>query len=208
MSDTPCPEPDLDAILRLMDPAIFATAETWKRAHPPWSAHRDVAVVALCWLVGLRPLQIEHLKRSAWRPRGRDVVRAPGVGRYEGVRDRDLPVLTAARDAVDAYLGACPFPVAEAGPLVLRDDGAGFAERDVSAFNARLKRITGGRLRTLADLSGRFRRYIEHTGATDGTVERLVGRTGVHDHLDPGPKALRRALEAVHPVGEASPIRL
>lgn len=56
---------------------------------------------------------------------------------------------------------------------MLRPDGAGFAYRDVVTFNERLRNILQGIILTLADLWGRFTRYVENTGATDGTVERL-----------------------------------
>lgn len=200
MLDGPAPEPDLDIILPLLDPATFAQVGSWRAAHPPWAAQRDVAVVALCWIVGLRPLQIEHVRRRDWRPGGY-ILHAPGGVKYAGIRDRDLPVLAPARDAVGAYLRACLLPMPADGPLILRADGAGFAERDVSSLNARIKKATAGRIGGLAVLTGRYRLYVERTMAVDGTVERLVGRTGVYDHLDPGPKRLLRALEQTHPVG-------
>lgn len=203
----PAPEPDLDAILALLDPAAFAPVRTWKKAHPPWAAHRDAAVVALCWIVGVRPSEIEYLKRSDWQPGG-SVLRAPGVGRYAGVRDRDLPVLAPARDAVDAYLKACPLPHPANGPLVLRADGTGFTESDISPLNARIRKASGGAISGLGVLTGRYRAYVENSLATDGTVERLVGRTGVYDRLDPGPKRLCRQLETVHPVGRGLPRKL
>jgi integrase len=204
MLDGPAPEPDLDVILPLLNPATFAQVGTWKTAHPPWAAHRDVAVVALCWIVGLRPSQIEHVRRRDWRPGGH-ILRAPGLGRYEGVRDRDLPVLAPARDAIGAYLRACLLPMPADGPLILRADGVGFAQHDASPLDARIKKATAGRIGGLGVLTGRYRLYIERTMAVDGTVERLVGRTGVYDHLDPGPKRLRRALEEAHPVGRGLP---
>ena len=83
------------------------------------------------------------------------------------MRGRALPVLERARDAVAGYLKARlkahpDDPPPPDGPLILRPDGAGFAERDVSAFNVRLRKASNGVAPTLADLSGRFMRYVEN----------------------------------------------
>ncbi len=140
----PAPENDLAAILRLLDPATFPP----RGAAPRWTAERHAAVVALCWLVGLRPLHIGHMRRRDWRPGGRDVALTPGIGQFAGVRDREMPVLERARDAVDAYLRACPLPHPPDGPLILRANGAGFDARDVARTD---RRLWQGLLRRRAD---------------------------------------------------------
>jgi integrase len=192
-------EPDLEAILRLLDPANFPSRTRGGAAGPAWQPYRDVAIVALCWIVGLRPLNIEHLKRGDWMPGGETIVLAPGLGRYEGFRARALPVLERARDAVAGYLKAYPATLPPEGPLIRRPDERGFVEADVGSFNLRLRKVSNGSITTLATLSGKFMSYIENTRAKDGTVERLVGRTGVYDHLNPDMRDLRRAVERAHP---------
>ncbi|MCW2276534.1 hypothetical protein GJ654_20340 [Rhodoblastus acidophilus] len=200
----PAPEPDLDAILPLLDPAAFARPRrNWKAAYPDWAPARDAAIVALCWLVGLKPLQLGHMLRRDWR-RG-DVARLPGLGRYAGIRGREMPVLDAAREVVGLYLKTCPLPMPPGGPLLLRADGTAFGERDVSPFNARLKKVTGGRIPALAHLTGRFERYVEWSARQDGTVERLAGRVGPDDDKDPAIGRLRRALREAHPLGRGLP---
>jgi hypothetical protein len=202
----PAPEPDLDAILPLLDPATFARPRAnWKAAYPDWAPARDAAIVALCWLVGARPLHLGEIRRGDWRPGMRDVARLPGIGRYEGVRGGEMPVLDVAREVVGRYLRSCPLPLPEGGPLLLRADGAAFGEPDVSPFNARLKKITGGRIPSLAHLSGRFRSYVEWSGVEDGTVERLAGRVGPDADKDPAIGRLRRALRDAHPLGRGLP---
>jgi integrase len=208
MRDGPAPEPDLDVILPLLDPATFAPMRNWQPPRPLWGAERDVALVALCWIVGLRPMQIARVRRREWRPERRDILRVYGAGHYARFRGRDLPVLAPARDAVEAYLAACPLPLPVNGPLILRDDGAAFTRRDITHINRSIERRTNGRIGGLGVLAARYRLYVEVTRAEDGSVEKLVGRNGRFHHLDPGPKRLRRALEAVHPIGGGRPIIL
>lgn len=197
----PAPEPDLDAVVALLDPASWAGA---RRPRPGWLADRDAAVAALCWLVGLRPFQLRAtLRRRDWRPRNRERVEVRVGGRYAATRTRELPVLDAARDAVGRYLRSCPFDLSPDGPLLRHADGTDYRHVDVLHADRRLRRM-GGPVEGLADLAGRYRRYVEWTRASDGTVERLAGRAGPFDRLDPGPKALLRALRAAHPLGRES----
>lgn len=70
----------------------------------PWIALRDVAVLTLLWGCGLRISEALGLKgRDAPLP---EALRIVGKGNKE----RLVPVLPAARDAVNAYLAACPHP--------------------------------------------------------------------------------------------------
>jgi len=71
--------------------------------HPePWIAARDRAALTLIWGSGLRISEALGLRRRD-APLG-DQVRVTG----KGGRARDVPVLPAAREAVDAYLALCP----------------------------------------------------------------------------------------------------
>ena len=79
----------------------------------PWIAARDTAALTLIWGSGLRISEALGIPRSA-APLG-DVVRVTG----KGGKQRDVPVLPAARDAVDAYLRLCPHPEAEGQALFL-----------------------------------------------------------------------------------------
>lgn len=72
------------------------------QAREPWVATRDVAVLTLLWGCGLRISEALGLKGAdAPLP---DVLRIKG----KGGKERVVPVLPAARAAVEAYLRACP----------------------------------------------------------------------------------------------------
>ena len=81
------------------------------QARDPWVAARDVAVLTLLWGCGLRISEALGLRGTdAPLP---DVLRITG----KGGKERIVPVLPAARQAVDAYLRACPYSHAAAAPL-------------------------------------------------------------------------------------------
>ncbi|WP_300062332.1 tyrosine recombinase XerC [uncultured Roseobacter sp.] len=77
----------------------------------PWIGARDVAVVTLLWGCGLRISEALGLQGAdAPLP---DTLRITGKGNKERV----VPVLPAACEAVDAYLRLCPFPLEPNQPL-------------------------------------------------------------------------------------------
>ncbi|MFC3614281.1 tyrosine recombinase XerC [Lutimaribacter marinistellae] len=81
------------------------------QARDGWVAARDVAVVTLLYGCGLRISEALGLKgRDAPLP---DVLRIVG----KGDKERLVPVLPAARDAVQNYLALCPHPKEADAPL-------------------------------------------------------------------------------------------
>ncbi|MGB5863483.1 MAG: tyrosine recombinase XerC [Sulfitobacter sp.] len=80
-------------------------------AREPWVAARDMAVLTLLWGCGLRISEALGLSgRDAPLP---DVLRILG----KGGKERVVPVLPAAREAVTAYVRACPFAQEAGAPL-------------------------------------------------------------------------------------------
>ncbi len=81
------------------------------QAREPWVAARDVAVLTLLWGCGLRISEALGLTGAdAPLP---DVLRIIG----KGGKERVVPVLPAARDAVEVYQCACPHASEANGPL-------------------------------------------------------------------------------------------
>ncbi len=80
-------------------------------ARSPWVAARDVAVLTLLWGCGLRISEALGL-RGADAPLP-SVLRITG----KGGKERVVPVLPAAREAVDAYLRVCPHVPGAQEPL-------------------------------------------------------------------------------------------
>jgi integrase/recombinase XerC len=89
--------------------AMIATVEL--QAAEPWVAARDMAVVTLLYGCGLRISEALGLT-------GADTP-LPTVLRIVGKGDKEriVPVIGAARDAVDAYLDLCPYQVEPGEPI-------------------------------------------------------------------------------------------
>lgn len=81
------------------------------QAAEPWVAARDLAVVTLLWGCGLRISEAlsldgaEHPLPAALRIVGK------------GGKERVVPVIAPAREAVAAYVAACPWPTQRGAPL-------------------------------------------------------------------------------------------
>jgi len=96
----------------------------------PWVSARDVAVLTLLWGCGLRISEaLGLLGRDAPLP---EALRIVG----KGGKERVVPVLPAARDAVDAYLRLCPHPFANDLPLFRAIRGGPLRPRAIAAVMA------------------------------------------------------------------------
>jgi integrase/recombinase XerC len=106
------------------------------QAPEPWIAARDVAVVTLLYGCGLRISEALGLDGDACPPG--EVLRITG----KGGKERLVPVIAPARDAVAAYARACPFAITPRGPLFFgargRRLGARAVQRAVAQTRAQL----------------------------------------------------------------------
>jgi len=118
------------------DDVLALAEEVADDAAEPWIGLRDWALLLLLYGAGLRIGEALGLTGAAL-PLGE-------VLRVRGKRDkvRVVPVLPAVRDAVDAYVGACPWTVTADGPLFRGARGgvldAGVLRRAVRAARGRL----------------------------------------------------------------------
>ena len=91
-----------------------------------WIGARDVAVVTLLYGCGLRISEALGLTAAAL-PLS-DTLRIRGKGN----KDREVPVLPAARQAVDRYAALCPHDLAPADPLFRAVRGGALGPRQVA----------------------------------------------------------------------------
>ncbi|NBT32663.1 MAG: tyrosine recombinase XerC [Rhodobacteraceae bacterium] len=103
--------------------AMIDTVELQARA--PWVAARDSAVITMLYGCGLRISEALGLT-GAQAPLPR-TLRIVG----KGDKERVVPVIDAARDAVATYLRLCPYPVEPDGPLFRAVRGGPLAPRAV-----------------------------------------------------------------------------
>lgn len=114
----------------LLDEAEIAHEE-------PWIGARDIAVLTLLYGCGLRVSEALGLDRR--EAPLKDVLRITG----KGGKERIVPVLPAARMAVDDYLRLCPHGLAKDDPLFVGARGARLGQRQVRETMIGLRRRLG-----------------------------------------------------------------
>lgn len=102
-----------------------------------WVGARDVAVLTLLYGCGLRISEALGLT-GADVPLA-DVLRIVG----KGGKERLVPVLPAARDAVTAYCRACPWPIEEDSPLFRGVRGGALSPRAIQKVTAQVRMQLG-----------------------------------------------------------------
>ncbi|MBB93616.1 MAG: recombinase XerC [Rhodobacteraceae bacterium] len=122
----------------LAEDAARAMIDTVELQSPQkWVAARDAAVLTLLYGCGLRIS--EALGLTATDAPLPDVLRIHG----KGGKERIVPVLPAARDAVDAYLALCPHPMTPDAPLFRGVRGGKLNARTISGVMARARQQLG-----------------------------------------------------------------
>jgi len=105
--------------------ALDVIGASGEDATEPWIAFRDIAVFTLLYGCGLRIAEALSLRR-------RDAPKTDAMTVLgKGNKERRVPVLPAVREAIDAYLAACPYAGAAEGPLFLGARGGPLSARMV-----------------------------------------------------------------------------
>lgn len=117
--------------------AMDVLASVGDDAREEWVAARDTAVVTLLYGCGLRISEALGLTGRA-HPLP-DVLRITG----KGGKERLVPVLPAARDAVARYVALCPYDLVANGPLFFGARGGALNPRLISAAMERVRARLG-----------------------------------------------------------------
>lgn len=112
--------------------ALDAVAAVADLSDEPWIASRDVALLMLLYGCGLRIGEALGLARHQ-APAG-----APLIVTGKGGKQRVVPALPAVREAVTAYLRACPYDPGVGGPLFL---GARGGRLDPAVAQKQMRRL-------------------------------------------------------------------
>lgn len=102
-----------------------------------WVAARNVAILTLLYGAGLRISEALGLNRSAL-PLG-DAIIITGKGN----KQRVVPILPEARDAIDAYVRLCPFGAVKEDPVFFGARGKRLHPRIVQGLMQHLRRALG-----------------------------------------------------------------
>lgn len=140
----------------------------------PWVAARDVAVLTLLYGCGLRISEALSLRgRDAPLP---DTLRIRG----KGGKERVVPVLPAAREAVEAYREICPYTLEEEGVLFLGARGKALGARAVQHTVERLRTTLGlPATATPHALRHSFATHLLEAGGDLRAIQELLGHASL-----------------------------
>ena len=140
----------------------------------PWVAARDAAVVTLLWGCGLRISEALGLKGiDAPLPQ---VMRITG----KGAKERIVPVVDAARAAVDAYVEACPHTLTDDGPLFRGVRGGILSPRAIQKAMASARMQLGlPATATPHALRHSFATHLLNAGGDLRTIQELLGHASL-----------------------------
>jgi integrase/recombinase XerC len=166
-------------------------------APPQWLAARDAAVLTLIYATGLRISEALALDSAALERGDALVIRG------KGGKERLVPILPAAREAVSRYKALAPFALEPGTPLFRGARGNALSPRVVQLAMARLRARMGlPDSATPHALRHAFATHLLENGADLRVIQELLGHASLsttqrYTALDE--KALRRVYAKAHP---------
>jgi integrase/recombinase XerC len=182
------------AAKRIADPDLAAGDE-----REPWIHARDAAVLALLYGSGLRISEALGLTRGDVGRGSGDAVTVTG----KGGKQRMVPVLPQVRDLIADYLAACPYRMADDGPLFIGAKGGPLSPRVVQLTMARLRGALGlPETATPHALRHSFATHLLGRGGDLRSIQELLGHaslatTQIYTEVDA--ERLIAAYRAAHP---------
>jgi len=179
--------------------AVVTTAARQGDPREPWILARDAAVLALCYGAGLRISEALSIKRRD-APTGA-VEALTIVGK--GAKTRRAPIIAPLRQAVEDYLGLCPYALKRDGPLFVGAKGGPLSPRVIQLTMQRLRGALGlPDSATPHALRHSFATHLLARGGDLRTIQELLGHaslstTQVYTAVDGA--RLIAAYRAAHP---------
>jgi integrase/recombinase XerC len=179
--------------------AMTRTDRRADEARPPWVLARDAAVLALLYGAGLRISEALGIRRRDAPVGSADSVTVVG----KGGKVRGVPVLPAARRAVEEYLAMCPYAVKPEGPLFVGEKGGPLSPRMIQYAVAELRGALGlPESATPHALRHSFATHLLTRGGDLRAIQELLGHaslstTQMYTKVDAS--RLMSAFEAAHP---------
>lgn len=170
----------------------------------PWISARDTAVVTLLYGCGLRVSEALSLK-------GGDLPLADALRiRGKGGRERIVPVVAAAREAVAGYARLCPYPLTRSAPLFRGVRGGALGQRQVARVIQAVRLQLGlPATATPHALRHSFATHLLSRGGDLRAIQDLLGHaslstTQVYTAVDTA--RLMQVYEATHPRARAATV--
>lgn len=140
----------------------------------PWIAARDIAVLTLLWGSGLRISEALGLRQSD-APLG-EVIRVTG----KGGKEREVPVLPAARAAVEGYRRLCPHAPGSDAALFLGARGGPLGQSPVQAAMKTARQALGlPATATPHALRHSFATHLLEAGGDLRAIQELLGHASL-----------------------------
>jgi integrase/recombinase XerC len=164
-----------------------------------WISARDAAVLALLYGAGLRISEALGITRHDAPIGDRDTVRVVG----KGGKARIVPIIAPVRRAIEHYLSACPYVLAENGPLFVGSKGGPLSPRVIQLAMVRLRGFLGlSEEATPHALRHSFATHLLSRGGDLRTIQELLGHaslstTQIYTAIDSA--RLLSAYRAAHP---------
>lgn len=141
-----------------------------------WIAARDTAVLLLLYGAGLRISEALSIRVEDAPTRERDVARIVG----KGGKERLVPILPVAIEAIDAYRALCPYPLAPDQPLFLGARGGPLSPRIIQLVIERLRDALGlPHNATPHALRHSFATHLLSAGADLRQIQELLGHASL-----------------------------
>ena len=144
------------------------------QSQTPWVAARDVAVITLLYGCGLRISEALSLT-------GRDVPLGVALRiRGKGGKERMVPVLPTARDAVARYVDLCPMPIEPDAPLFRGVRGGALNPRAIQGLMAQVRMQLGlPATATPHALRHSFATHLLEAGGDLRSIQELLGHASL-----------------------------
>ena len=158
----------IDAARRVAAADTLATGDT-----PKWVLARDQAVLTLLYACGLRISEALSLT-------SKQAEQQPLVITGKGNKTRIVPVLPAARAAIDTYRELCPFALAENQPMFRGVKGGPLNARNIQLLIERLRGALGlPDTATPHALRHSFATHLLSNGADLRVIQELLGHASL-----------------------------
>lgn len=156
--------------------ARVVAGESRDDAADEWIAVRDTAVLLLLYGAGLRISEALGLTRANAPINGRDVVVIDG----KGGKERMVPILPLAQQAIARYLQLCPYPLGGGDPLFVGAKGGPLSPRIIQLAMQRM-RINLGLPETATPhaLRHSFATHLLAAGADLRQIQELLGHASL-----------------------------
>lgn len=165
----------------------------------PWIAARDTAVLTLLYGCGLRIGEALGLTRTEAPAPGQEALLITG----KGGKQRQVPLLPVAIEAVQAYLTACPHRLAPSGPLFVGARGGPLGARRIQERMADMRSLLGLPARaTPHALRHSFATHLLAGGGDLRTIQELLGHASLSTtqrYTDVDVAGLLSVYERAHP---------